>query len=106
MKDEPIEPMIEERLLQIEQRAAMATAGPWFREDAQDGEMLPDGTGYAGDYYPTKTVMTVTGNNRHEAEIADAYRSLDDALFIAHAREDVPALIREVRRLQRINAAW
>jgi hypothetical protein len=73
-------------------RAEKATPGPWFREEAQDGEMLPDGTGYAGDCYPTKTVMTVAGNDRHEAEIADAYRSLDDALFIAHAREDVPRL--------------
>ncbi|MGK3981221.1 hypothetical protein WMF38_57020 [Sorangium sp. So ce118] len=95
------------RAREAAERASKATDGPWFREEAQDGEMLPDGTGYAGDYYPTKTVLTVAGNDRHEAEIADAYRSLDDALFIAAAREDVPALsaalqsaTAEIRRLR------
>lgn len=86
-------------------RLANTTPGPWIREEAQDGEMLPDGTGYAGDYYPTKTVL---GDVEHPAApqvVADCSRG-GDAEFIAHARQDVDALadavfalVDEVRKL-------
>lgn len=86
-------------------RLANTTPGPWIREEAQDGEMLPDGTGYAGDYYPTRTVLGDVEHGASPQVVADCHRG-EDAEFIAHARQDVDALsdavfalIAEVRRL-------
>ena len=58
------------------------TPGPWTREQAQDGECLPDGTGYAGDYYDTNTV----GYQEPEGEfyaVADCYNGADAQLIAA-----------------------
>src|SRR5687767_6334018 len=37
----------------------MHTALPWIREQAQDGEVLSDGTGYAGEMYDTNEIISV-----------------------------------------------
>ena len=66
----------------IEQRATRATAGPWT--SFVEGRDHTSGSSFirtAGD----------------DIEMSGA--TIDDQDFIAHAREDIPALIAEVRRL-------
>lgn len=65
-----------EQLNAIKERAAKATPGPWYSH--------ADGTIFL----------------EHTKEIADVWTDNDksDAEFIAHAREDVPALVAEVER--------
>ena len=66
----------------IEQRAMRATAGPWT--SFVEGRDHTSGSSFirtAGD----------------DIEMSGA--TIDDQDFIAHAREDIPALIAEVRRL-------
>jgi hypothetical protein len=81
------EPMTDERLEEIENRAEWADEGPWaFTEpsaivSARDSQVTDE------------TVCIVSGlySRRH--------RNGD---FIAHARQDVPVLIDEVRRLRKM----
>lgn len=84
--------MTDEQLKEIEARASAAVAGPW--KPALDPVRPPD-RGLAVDT-PDGFVLVrtrfLTGPN------ADGIRA--DAEFIAHAREDVPALVAEVRRLR------
>lgn len=72
----------------IKRRAEAATPGPWGA-----GANLSDG----GDEYD------VFGPNpkKGPAFIAN-YAKKQDAKFIAHAREDVPALVAEVERLSEL----
>lgn len=75
--------MTEEELTQIEARANAASEGPWQRGGR------------------SWNIFTVT-HHKGQHFIADCgthIKSETDAQFIAHAREDVPALCREVRRL-------
>lgn len=81
-----------EREAEIGGRAAAATPGPWTVDleqcDCSDG-LCSHGTYVAAIY--------VDGERRSEFdEIPDA-----DWQFIAHAREDVPALFAEIDRLRR-----
>ena len=69
----------DEELREIEQRAEKATPGPWKVESSTEGDWVLD--------------------NRDDV-IAGTFVQEGDADFIAHAREDVPALIAEVRRLR------
>ena len=72
----------------IEARLKAATAGPW---EAYTASCCPDMGGVAG---PTHSVMTAcVGKFGHPA-------STEDAEFIAHAREDVPALLAYVKELE------
>lgn len=73
--------MTPEDLTAIEQRASAATPGPWRLDH---GDVIADepGVGAVG-------IAEVIG-----------VRDTADAVFIAKAREDVPALLAEVRRLQ------
>ena len=69
-----------EKLNEIKERAEKATSGPW---DMQDDLFVVEGDGLIlGDMVAKAT-------------------SEADAKFIAHAREDIPALVAEVERLQR-----
>ena len=90
--------------------AEKATPGKWQRDVAQDGEMLPDGTGYAGDYYDTNDVVRFVDEYKnpldYPQEIACAFTP-GDAALIAGARSGMPeladavlALCAEVRRLR------
>lgn len=73
-----------ERLAEIEARAAKATPGPWVHGGGQD-------------------IQT-----EDEIDVADACKGdgylcaegLADADFIAHSRTDIPDLIAEIRRLR------
>lgn len=74
--------MTDEELKAIEERANAATPGPWRGFD----------TGVLSG------PRWVVGN-----EESRQFYNLADGRFIAHAREDVPALIAEVRRLRAEN---
>ena len=80
--------MNEEQLRAIELRANAATPGPW-EEVAESGEcwLTSQSDETAATYIVPDTALM----------------NQDDIEFIAHAREDVPALIAEARRLQ---AQW
>jgi hypothetical protein len=79
--------MNEEQLQAIEARCNAATSGPWM-EVAESGEWWITGP-ESEDY-----VMTTNAGDIQQADVD----------FIANARADVPALIAEVRQLQRDNA--
>lgn len=73
-----------EKLNEIKERAEKATSGPWLA--------LYEGTN--AEIYSTKTaedICEITAKDEYHAE---------DAEFISNAREDVPALVAEVERLQ------
>lgn len=74
--------MDEKRLVEIEARAAKATPGPW--EVQGQGGIHMDGT---RDWYDVRV----------EDRLIRMVPTKADALFIAHSREDVPALCAEVR---------
>lgn len=76
----------------IEARANAATAGPW---EAPDQLLIPCVRGVS-DHGNTIRVCQFGWNNSPDAKRRDA----NNAVFIAHAREDVPALVAEVRRLR------
>lgn len=84
--------MTEEQLREIEARAAAATKGPWFEQYEYDGQ---------------RTVAMIRSvdrtfciNKANHVEGLPHQQTLANGMFIAHAREDVPALVAEVRRLQ------
>ncbi|QLJ01493.1 hypothetical protein HZZ00_10975 [Streptomyces sp. NEAU-sy36] len=66
----------------IQARANAATPGPWFPHEDWPGRVFAESEFNAH-------VARVTGSNPEANE-----------QFIAHAREDVPALVAEVRRLR------
>ena len=78
--------MTEEQLREIEARAEAATPGPWRRGVGNTAMRVCSA-------YPAKSYFICEGTNA------------DDLEFAAHAREDIPALVAEVRRLQR-DLAW
>lgn len=89
--------MTDEELAAIEARANAATPGPW-RDEGPD-ERRPR--------YPHDAIVGPAEDCGIPAMIAKArgfYHSAEvetaNSQFIAHAREDVPALVAEVRRLR------
>ena len=85
------DPMTAAELDAIEQRAHAATEGPW---EAGTGD---------GDPRPHVWTSRSTGCVAHITYVVpNDYGDVrpDDAEFIAHARDDVPALLAEVRRLR------
>lgn len=80
--------MDEATLSEIEARAKAATPGPWVSFDVdRDGTTVETSAG--------EILMGSLGS-------PDATSA--DTEFVAHAREDVPALVAEVRRLREVNA--
>lgn len=77
--------MTEEQLQAIEARAAAATEGEWFANN-NDGYSI--------------WRIKAPGFIAIADVIGDSAETDANAAFIAHAREDVPALVAEVRRLQ------
>jgi hypothetical protein len=81
-------------LAAIRERAEKATSGPWGWSDAKvrDGKyvFVPQGS-YLAD------TLIMFGDTYENGE--------QDAEFIAHAREDIPRLLDEIERLQRVIAA-
>jgi hypothetical protein len=70
----------------IEARATAATEGPW------------EATGVV---HPNNEAVGLAFVQSHTGWPATCFRSAD-SVFIAHSREDVPALVAEVRRLRAI----
>jgi hypothetical protein len=73
--------MTEQELQEIEQRAAAATPGPWRKGIGNSSREVCS-------QWPAPCHLIVEGYNS------------DDLKFCAHAREDIPALVAEVRRLR------
>jgi hypothetical protein len=75
----------------------------WCREYVQDGEVRPDGTGYAGDFYETKTIIKCpsegSSESRSDFEIAEASSEVA-ADYIASLPSTVKQLLEEVKRLR------
>lgn len=83
--------MTTEEIAQIERRASEATSGPWESSQMDVG-------------YGVMTAHAVYGPHCEiHASIADCHLGCN-AAFLAHARDDVPALIAEIRRLREIIA--
>jgi hypothetical protein len=76
--------MTSEQLAQIKERASKATAGPWCK-------FFGEGIGIESE---------VKSGVAGEVVSQGGVTKYPDAEFIAHAREDVPALITEVERLR------
>lgn len=83
--------MTPERLQAIKQRCQRATDGPWEVEGRGGVYMNGRRDAYI-------VVQRKTGRCLH----APTW-TFDDAMFVAHAREDVPALVAEVERLWKEN---
>lgn len=86
--------MTEDELSQIEARTRRATPGPWrwWTSNSFRRLLSSDPSGKDGD--------VLSGTIQRSDGHPDVLVSEDDASFIQHAREDVPALVAEVRRLQ------
>ena len=86
--ESPTDPLAAEALDEIDARAARASLGPWRTHVVNGDHSVRDARG------------------EPVASAARVYRDCplgldaDDARFIAHAREDVPRLVAEVRRLR------
>jgi len=81
----------EEHLARIEERTVRATAGPWAYKHR------PGGTGYF--VFSEETFHVVAQGDDADAGAVRAL-SPEDAEFIAAAREDVPRMAAEIRRLR------
>ena len=80
----------DEQLAEIERRAATATAGPWRAGDAP----------YQCSIYSEHANICILMDGGTQGD--EFWRNRE---FITHAREDVPALIAEVKRLRSIVAS-
>ena len=85
--------MTDEELREIEARADAASVGPW-RTNYELGGQPPDWNGWVW-----RDDGTWNGYGT-ELELICGSQTDANATFIAHAREDVPALVAEVRRLR------
>ena len=81
----------------IEARAKAATPGPWESHTNRNDD---NGRAWGWVAPLRRTLVTIVTWNRGQNSNAEA-----DARFIAHAREDVPALVAEVRRLREAELA-
>jgi hypothetical protein len=84
-------------LAAIKERAEKATPGPWVRGEMPEWEpwMLVSGTATESWEDAGETTTSPT----RVCDLADVED--DNAAFIAHAREDVPALVARVEELER-----
>ena len=86
------------RIDEIKARAEAATPGPWGRHDF----------GRPGDEEPTSIIVHAGAFDWRAINDGDYVAAMpawerpcdDDALFIAHAREDIPWLLAEIERLK------
>ena len=68
-----------------------STPGPWGNPLVQDGELLPDGNGYLGDWEPDNlSVVRLAGRENAEQNVADCDRPVDAALHEARGRSALP----------------
>jgi hypothetical protein len=85
----------EEELAAIKQRAERATPGPWFvaEELAGRADITTDPSGQWPGFRSPHVCVT-------DGPEGDRACRVNDAEFIAAAREDVPALVAEIERLR------
>lgn len=74
---------------EIEARAAAATPGPWRPGTSEKGSV----------FSPFALALEGPNGERNLLRLNPNFRVVEDAVFIAAARADVPALVAEVRRL-------
>ncbi|WP_030462058.1 hypothetical protein [Kitasatospora sp. NRRL B-11411] len=108
------EPLTEEELAGIEELLAATTPGPWYVRSLDDDHAMclvavstvPD-TGL-GERWPDfdhhEIVAATLVQQPRYVDVVDE-RWDENAAFIAGARQDVPRLVAEVRRLNRLLAA-
>lgn len=110
-KKKSIWPMTDVQIAEISERCDKATEGPWVIDLPDWGECngisSKNGTQIlnAGSCIPDPKTAVDHGGTVHDwkEEIYDyGVHKWADAVFIAHAREDVPALLAEVARLQKV----
>lgn len=92
----PLTPSTMIDLAPIRDRVQKATPGPWIVEPSSRPTIhtaADTGSGYFGQ-------NSLLGMWKYGAEWGQPFDNMDDADFIAHARDDVPALLAEVDRLQ------
>lgn len=85
-------PLTEERLSAIEARAKAATPD-WECKDSPEAP-------FDGQYRVLGKVRVAPPKHFDDREWAGWFHKYENALFAAHARQDVPALVAEVRRLR------
>jgi hypothetical protein len=86
----------EQRIEQIKERADKATAGPWNYCES-------DGVFYSPDKTPVGCVYDNVDSGTDEI---DDEPSRHNGYFIAHAREDVPFLLRRIEELKEWGQAF
>lgn len=103
--------MTDDELNEIEKRANAAAPGPWEDAEAsvwEHGQRVVDEVFVRrpGDNIAVASqILNPCADPRNvPSQDTAAFIAQDTAAFIAHAREDVPALIAEVRRLKARNA--
>ena len=90
--------MTPEELDAIEVRAAKATEGPW------NTHLVDDTCVVSADRTKVCTTCDSSQTERDDGYNIEYERMEKDAAFIAHARQDVPALIAALREAQAENA--
>lgn len=99
--------MTDEQLKEIESRATAATDGPWQKCTAHDGKCMCTSIWSIPADAPVLDVNKAWGDGLEGTDSWCEYgRFTEEAFqankeFIAHAREDIPALIAEIKRLLR-----
>ncbi|TKK78763.1 hypothetical protein FDA94_37135 [Herbidospora galbida] len=106
-------PMTDEELAAIEELVDATTPGPWYVRDLDDeyamclvavGTTPATGRGERRPHFDHHEIVAATlVQQPRYADVADG-RWDENALFIAEARQHVPRLIAEVRRLRRLLA--
>ncbi len=89
--------MTDEELMVIELRCSKATKGPWK-------SLIEDRDHESGNSFimtGIKDGEDIWGNERGE-DIYIQGGTIDDQEFIAHARQDIPRLLEEIRKLKKI----
>ncbi|WP_140423012.1 hypothetical protein [Lysinibacillus boronitolerans] len=87
--------MNQEQLNAIKERVAKATLGPWKVVKSEETGVQIGTTWESGQLKNCVPVVTTA----HGVEFVTIYINDNNSNFIAHAREDVPALVAEVERL-------
>ncbi len=90
------EPMTEERIAEIRARAEAATPGPWWTHKSFE-VIYGQKSGFDS--------LIVCALESEDFMYSKERDMQANAAFIAHAREDIPALLDEVERLRTENEA-
>lgn len=88
--------MTDKELKEIRERCNKATPGPWKWEETEDQKSGRE-WGDLGEILVTQSGDEVLSANGYDYTSVEV--SKNDAAFIAHAREDIPALLAEIERL-------